>query len=80
MAKSKIGKVEGPLPQKYVPVGISTTHILIFRQNFGTGFYEGITDIITKPVVGAKKEGTLGFVKGLGKGSMNMVAKPGSGK
>lgn len=44
------------------------------------GFYEGITDIVTKPYVGAKKEGTLGFVKGVGKGSMNMVAKPGSGE
>ncbi|KAF2182922.1 glycosyltransferase family 1 protein [Zopfia rhizophila CBS 207.26] len=47
-------------------------------KNFGTGFYEAITDIVTKPYAGAKEEGTLGFVKGIGKGSMNMVMKPGS--
>lgn len=29
---------------------------------------------------GAKEEGALGFFKGVGKGSLNMVAKPGSGK
>jgi hypothetical protein len=29
---------------------------------------------------GAKEEGTKGFFKGLGQGSLNMVAKPGSGK
>ncbi|KAF9730998.1 hypothetical protein PMIN03_007952 [Paraphaeosphaeria minitans] len=47
-------------------------------KNFGTGFYEGITDIVIKPYAGAKKEGALGFMKGVGKGSLNMVAKPGS--
>jgi sterol 3beta-glucosyltransferase len=49
-------------------------------QNFGVGFYEGVTDIVTKPIKGAKEEGTLGFFKGVGKGSLNLVAKPGSGK
>lgn len=44
------------------------------------GFYEGVTDIVTKPMKGAKEEGALGFFKGVGKGSMNLIAKPGSGK
>jgi hypothetical protein len=35
---------------------------------------------VSKPHAGAKKEGALGFIKGLGKGSMNMVTKPGSGE
>ncbi|PVI03303.1 glycosyltransferase family 1 protein [Periconia macrospinosa] len=51
---------------------------VVAAKTFGTGFYEGITDIVTKPYAGAKKEGALGFMKGLGKGSMNMVTKPGS--
>ncbi|CAI6321577.1 unnamed protein product [Periconia digitata] len=51
---------------------------IVAAKNCGMGFYEGVTDIVTKPYVGAKKEGTLGFVKGVGKGSLNMVAKPGS--
>ncbi|USP74649.1 glycosyltransferase family 1 protein [Curvularia clavata] len=51
---------------------------VVAAKNFGTGFYEGITDIVTKPRDGAKKEGALGFVKGVGKGSLNLVTKPGS--
>ncbi|XP_014556216.1 glycosyltransferase family 1 protein [Bipolaris victoriae FI3] len=51
---------------------------MIAAKNFGTGFYEGITDIVTKPRDGAKKEGAVGFMKGVGKGSLNMVTKPGS--
>jgi hypothetical protein len=39
-----------------------------------------MTDIVTKPMKGAKEEGALGFFKGVGKGSLNMVAKPGSGR
>jgi sterol 3beta-glucosyltransferase len=35
---------------------------------------------VSKPHAGAKKEGAFGFMKGLGKGSMNMVTKPGSGE
>ncbi|KKA30686.1 hypothetical protein TD95_004632 [Thielaviopsis punctulata] len=48
----------------------------VAAKNFGVGMYEGITDIVTKPVQGAKKEGALGFIKGVGKGSVNMVVKP----
>ncbi|EUC43587.1 glycosyltransferase family 1 protein [Bipolaris oryzae ATCC 44560] len=51
---------------------------VVAAKNFGTGFYEGLTDIVTKPREGAKKEGALGFMKGVGKGSLNLVAKPGS--
>lgn len=29
---------------------------------------------------GAKKGGTLGFLKGVGQGSIGMITKPGSGK
>ncbi|ENH64141.1 Sterol 3-beta-glucosyltransferase [Fusarium oxysporum f. sp. cubense race 1] len=50
----------------------------VAAKNFGVGFYEGVTDIVTKPMKGAKEEGALGFFKGVGKGSLNMVAKPGS--
>lgn len=37
-------------------------------QEFGLGLYEGIGGIFTDPYKGAKKEGGLGFVKGLGRG------------
>ncbi|KAH8707657.1 hypothetical protein GQ44DRAFT_816275 [Phaeosphaeriaceae sp. PMI808] len=51
---------------------------IVAAKNFGSGFYEGVTDIVSKPYAGAKKEGTISFMKGVGKGPMNMVTKPGS--
>ncbi|KAF3002561.1 hypothetical protein E8E13_007825 [Curvularia kusanoi] len=35
---------------------------------FGFGLYDGITGIVTDPYKGAKKEGGVGFVKGVGRG------------
>lgn len=35
---------------------------------FGLGWYEGVTGIVTQPWNGAKKEGAVGFAKGVGKG------------
>ncbi|CAI6339781.1 unnamed protein product [Periconia digitata] len=35
---------------------------------FGFGMYDGITGLVTDPYKGAKKEGAVGFVKGVGRG------------
>ncbi|XP_061878990.1 intermembrane lipid transfer protein VPS13C isoform X1 [Entelurus aequoreus] len=40
------------------------------------GVMSGVTGIVTKPVEGAKKEGTAGFFKGIGKGLVGVVARP----
>ncbi|KAJ4366244.1 hypothetical protein N0V83_007880 [Neocucurbitaria cava] len=37
-------------------------------KEFGFGLYDGITGIVTDPYKGAKKEGGIGFVKGVGRG------------
>ncbi|KAF2268199.1 UDP-Glycosyltransferase/glycogen phosphorylase [Lojkania enalia] len=37
-------------------------------KEFGLGLYEGISGIVTDPYKGAKKEGALGFAKGVGRG------------
>lgn len=37
-------------------------------QEFGLGFYEGLSGLVMDPYRGAKKEGGAGFVKGIGKG------------
>jgi hypothetical protein len=42
------------------------------RQQFGFGLYDGITGIVTDPYKGAKKEGGVGFVKGVGRGIMSV--------
>ena len=36
--------------------------------------------MVTRPMEGHKKEGTVGLLKGVGKGSVELFTKPGSGK
>jgi vacuolar protein sorting-associated protein 13A/C len=40
------------------------------------GVFTGITDVVTKPVEGTKKEGAKGFIKGLFKGVGGLLTKP----
>jgi vacuolar protein sorting-associated protein 13A/C len=39
----------------------------------------GVKGVVKKPVAGAKKGGSKGFVKGLGKGFLGLVGRPASG-
>jgi sterol 3beta-glucosyltransferase len=43
------------------------------------GFADGISGIVTQPYEGGKEDGVWGFTKGLAKGSMGLVTKPGAG-
>jgi vacuolar protein sorting-associated protein 13A/C len=43
------------------------------------GVYSGVTDVIVKPIEGAKKESVSGFGKGFLQGIGGLVAKPVSG-
>ncbi|KAK5084156.1 hypothetical protein LTR24_007516 [Lithohypha guttulata] len=47
-------------------------------KEFGYGFYDGITGLVTQPIKGAQKEGAAGFVKGFAKGAFGLVLKPGA--
>jgi hypothetical protein len=49
-------------------------------QEFGLGFYDGITGLVTQPLKGAEKEGAAGLLKGIGKGIGGLVLKPGAGQ
>jgi hypothetical protein len=49
-------------------------------KEFGLGFYDGISGLVTQPLRGAQKEGGLGFLKGVGKGIGGLVLKPAAGK
>ncbi|KYK61809.1 hypothetical protein DCS_02953 [Drechmeria coniospora] len=51
---------------------------VVAGKSFGFGMYRGLTEFVTKPMDGAKKEGSLGFIKGVGKGSVGLIAKPGA--
>ena len=48
-------------------------------REFGYGFYDGITGLVTQPLAGAQKEGAAGFIKGAAKGFGGLILKPGAG-
>lgn len=45
-------------------------------KDFGYGWYDGITGLVTQPWNGAQKEGTAGFFKGVGRGIIGFPTKP----
>ena len=45
-------------------------------STFGNGLLDGITGIIAQPIKGAKQEGALGVLKGIGRGVAGVVTKP----
>jgi hypothetical protein len=47
-------------------------------KEFGFGWYDGVTGLFTQPWNGAQKDGTSGFIKGIGKGIGGFIAKPGA--
>ncbi|KAI1384211.1 glycosyltransferase family 1 protein [Hypoxylon trugodes] len=48
----------------------------IASKEFGLGFYDGITGLVTQPLRGAEKDGGVGVLKGFGKGIGGLVLKP----
>ncbi|BAM40941.1 conserved hypothetical protein [Theileria orientalis strain Shintoku] len=44
-------------------------------KTIGEGLFS-LTNIVTKPIEGAQKEGVEGFIKGLGKGLLGSIVKP----
>jgi UDP:flavonoid glycosyltransferase YjiC (YdhE family) len=47
-------------------------------REFGFGFYDGVTGLVTQPLKGAREEGASGFFKGVGKGIGGLLVKPGA--
>ncbi|KAK4499727.1 hypothetical protein PRZ48_007913 [Zasmidium cellare] len=52
--------------------------MIAMGREFGLGWYDGVTGIVTQPWRGAQKEGTAGFFKGVGKGIGGFLVKPGA--
>ncbi|KAH6880721.1 hypothetical protein B0T10DRAFT_609391 [Thelonectria olida] len=61
------------------PVTDAKSGMVVAGKTFAWGFIDGISDVVVQPYKGAKKEGTLGAVKGLGKGVMSLATKSGAG-
>lgn len=49
-------------------------------KEFGLGMYDGLSGILTQLYHGAKKEGSSGLVKGVGKGLAGVIVKPDAGE
>ncbi|KAI9830004.1 MAG: hypothetical protein M1826_005177 [Phylliscum demangeonii] len=47
-------------------------------KEFGYGFYDGISGLVTHPLQGGKHDGVAGFVKGVGRGVGGLILKPGA--
>ena len=47
-------------------------------KNFAFGMANGFSDLFTRPIEDAKKDGPLGFAKGLGKGVLGFTSKTAS--
>ncbi|KAG5962056.1 hypothetical protein E4U56_003552 [Claviceps arundinis] len=56
-----------------------TSGIRLAGKELGLGFFDGITGLVTQPIRGAGKDGASGFVKGIGKGIGELIAKPAAG-
>lgn len=55
------------------------TNVAQSGKELARGFFSGITGIITKPIQGARQTGVEGFVKGIGKGAVGVIAQPATG-
>ena len=53
--------------------------MLTVKKEFGYGFYDGISGLVTQPLRG-RKDGASGVIKGFGKGIGGLILKPGAGK
>lgn len=47
-------------------------------KEFGYGFYDGISGLVTQPMRAVEKEGPAGLLKGIGKGIGGLIMKPGA--
>lgn len=56
-----------------------TSGLKIAGKEFGYGFYDGLSGLVTQPLRGAEKEGAVGLIKGVGKGIGGLVLKPAAG-
>ncbi|RYC79384.1 hypothetical protein BFJ63_vAg17731 [Fusarium oxysporum f. sp. narcissi] len=61
------------------PVTDVKSGIVVAGKAFAWGFIDGLSDVVTQPYKGARKEGAMGAVKGVGKGVMSLATKSGAG-
>ncbi|CAF2629709.1 unnamed protein product [Rotaria sp. Silwood2] len=58
--------------------GHTVSGVVLSGKNVGKDIAHGVKGVVKKPVIGAKKRGAPGFVKGLGNGFLGLIARPAS--
>ena len=61
------------------PVTDASSGAVVAGKAFAWGMIDGLGDLVIQPYKGAKKDGVLGAIKGIGKGAVSMTAKSGAG-
>lgn len=72
-------KLYGDEVREYENITDIRSGLEVSAKSFGHGVGDGLRDFFIQPVLGAQKEGGMGFVKGFGKGVGNLVCKPSAG-
>ncbi|CAI7644449.1 unnamed protein product [Penicillium bialowiezense] len=57
------------------PIKDWKTGFMFAGKNFAHGMTEGVTEVFTQPYQGGKKEGAMGVLKGIGKGTIGITTK-----
>ncbi|KAF8201061.1 sterol glucosyltransferase [Mycena galopus ATCC 62051] len=70
-----VPKMYGEEVKDYGHVKDWKSGMAVAGKTFLFGFSEGVADLVVQPYKGAKAEGAMGFVKGLGKGTMDAFVK-----
>jgi hypothetical protein len=75
-----VPRLYGEETQSYGNVKDWKTGFEVAGRTFSHGIVDGVNDLWNKPSEDAKKEGAMGFVKGMGKGAAGFTSKTASGK
>ncbi|TGZ77271.1 hypothetical protein EX30DRAFT_398682 [Ascodesmis nigricans] len=65
-------------PPPHAPTGLHSG-IKTAGKELALGIYDGVTGLVTQPIIGAKQSGAGGAVRGFGKGAAGLVLKGGAG-
>lgn len=66
-------------PRDFGPITNVQSGLTVAGKSLFFGLYDGISGLVLSPIEGAKKEGALGALKGVGKGIGGLYWKPNAG-
>lgn len=76
--KSVPGHYNGDI-RSHGPVTDMRSGAVVAGKTFAWGMIDGVSDLFVQPYKGARKEGAIGALKGVGKGVTSLTAKSGAG-